>query len=813
MSSTWIEDLRHAMRAVLRKPLFGLTVIVTLGLGIGAATVMYAVLDAVVLRALPYDDPERLVTIAQRDSEADLAPLTINFPTIEQVRTGTSSFERVAAYADAQATLAHEDTARYLTGFRITHGFFATLGVRVALGRDFRPEEDQPDAPRVIILGHGLWQSMFGADPGIVGRSVMLGGIPRTVVGVLPATFRADLFDARANAPDIWVPLRYGPSLPHACRTCNHLRMIARLAPGASLDSARAELSQQASALRAAYAADYPPGMALVAAPAQERVVGPVSGTIWLVFGAVLLLLLVVCVNVGNLLLLRVQGRRAEFALRASLGMGGARLRRMLLVETATLVAIGGTVGIVLAKLAAEALARSGWLDLPRISDLRVDAGTLAVAIGCCALVATAASLAPLLGAARVDPSRDLHAGARTGTTRHGRRARAVSVALQLALACALSFGAVLIGRSFDSLLDTDPGFDPSGVFTLALDVGGQRYAEDAAVVAYQDALLARLRDTPGISSPALTSQLPMGAGFDRAGFHRQHLAIPGNEAPDVDRIAVSPVYFQALRVPLLAGRTFLDSDRVDTPRVALINERAAQLYFPDGNAVGSRIQLGGRNEDQPWSEIVGIVGDFHTSSGLDRPVSAQAFLAQAQVGFRSVGLVLRSSLPEADTYAAVRAASRAIDPGVALFQERSMADRVADTLARRRIALALFSAFAIAALTLCGLGVYAVVAQSVASHTHAIGVQRALGAADTRVLQWLLRQLRMPLVAGLVLGAFASAAWALALRSELFGIGPFDPASGLAVALLMLAMAASACVAPLRRAMRIAPSQALRQE
>ncbi|HUF27741.1 MAG TPA: ADOP family duplicated permease, partial [Gemmatimonadaceae bacterium] len=619
--SRFIADLRHGARVLLRAPLFTAMCIVTLALGIGASSAMVSVVYPVLIRPLAFPDPGRLVMIWERSAEGE--PTTTSFATISDIRRTTRSLSGAAAIGYWTATIAEGGDPERLPGQRVSASFFGVLGIRPALGRDFRPEEDAPGANRVVMLSHGLWQRRFGSDPNVIGRAIPLDGVPHEVVGVLPADF-----DNVLN-PDaqIWRVLGYDAAQPWACRTCRHLRMIARIHEDVTLEAAAAELSALSEALVGEHPREYPAaGVHVVRL--QDEVTRAARPVLLVLLGAVALVLLLAVANVANLQLARALARAREFAIRAALGAGRARIVQQLLAEGLLLAAIGGATGVAVAWLALPLLLVRLPADIPRLGYVRIDGAVLVVAATLTLVLGIAVGLLPALRSSRGAVFGSLRGGDRIGGGH--RLARAGLVSVQVALALVLLAGAGLLARTLSELFARDPGFDPRGLLVLEVQATGPAYADAAVVYDNHDLLRERVAAIPGVASAALTNQLPLGGGFDRYGVRALDKPLDNPAlAPSADRYVVTPEFMRTMRITLRAGRGFTpaDADSAASP-VAIVSAALAARIWPGEMAVGKRVQVGAPTA--PWREVIGVAADIR-HSGLDSEVGHQLYVPERQ--------------------------------------------------------------------------------------------------------------------------------------------------------------------------------------
>jgi len=682
--------------------------------------------------------------------------------------------------------------------------------VTPTLGRTFTEAEDQSARRDVVMLGAAVWQRQYGADPDVIGRKVNVNGRDRTIVGVLPATFHPPFYGNVAMIPEIWLPLGYRTTDPEACRDCMHLQAVGRLKAQVELRAARAELDALAPRLIGAYPQSYPPTARFIVQPLQATLAGGTPTLLWLLFAAAGLVLLIACVDVGNLALVRAQARSAELAVRCALGARRARLAQLLLGESLLVAVAGGALALFVAFACTRVLSRYAGTSLPGLGDLSLDGGALAFAVVLTLAVALLTGLWPALRAAQRGIV--LSAGARSTSDVRAVRAQGVLIVAQIVLAFVLAISAALVLRSFAGLLRVDPGFEPRELTGMNISVVGARYNDAAATVRFYDSLLAAVRAQPGVAAASVVSTLALSGGFDRAGFHVRDRPIPPQQAPEVDRFFASSGYFATMQIPLLRGRDFTDTDRADSPPVAIVSATLAATIWPHEEPIGKQIQLGGRDEGAPWATVVGVAGDVRLY-GLDVAATPQAYLAQSQQPAGSMALLLRSALPAETLAAGVRAAVRGIDSATPVFAVASMEQRIADSLARRRLTLTLFALFALTALLLAAIGIYGVVSHTVAQQTRALGLHKALGASDARIWRWVLGRGARHAALGMLIGIPFALAWGRLLASELVGISQFDPPSFAAAAALLGIVVIAATIGPARRAMRIAPTVALRSE
>lgn len=804
-----LDDFHRALRMLGRAPGFSLLAIAVLALGIGASTAMFSAVDSVLLDSVPYPDADRLVTLWDHGPDGAQQPVT--FGTYRELLARSRSFEAMAVIRPWQPALADADEPERLDGQRVSASYFQVLGVTPAFGPGFDPAMDRPDGRRTAVISDGLWQRRFQADPAVVGREVTLDDQRYTVVGVMPATFD----DVLAPKAEIWTLLQYDPSLPAQGREWgHHLRMVARLGPGVAGVDAEGEITRIAGApiaefVRPSHAA-FERG--LMIETVQDELTRAVKPGLLAALGAVLLLLLIACVNVANLLLVRGAQRGGEFAARVALGAGPGRLIRQLLAENLLLAAFGGGLGLVLAHLSLNALASLAPPGLPGVDSMGVDGTALGIAAAIAGSVGILVGLVPALRASHIGWRSGMNQGLR-GVIGSHRTARNVLVVAEVALAVVLLVSAGLLVRSLDRLFAVDAGFESAQLLTMQVHVSGQRFAAaDASRQFFADALTA-VRSVPGVESAAFTSQLPMSGDLDEYGV--QFEPLPGEASTggfSTLRYAVSPDYFSTMGIPLRAGRALDASDGTDAPLAAVISAALAKRKFADENPLGRRARIGA--PDGPWYTIVGVAGDVRQASLAGGPADA-IYVANKQWRFadQSVSFVVRVRGDAGPLVPAIRAAIWAVDKDRPITRVATMDDLLAASAAERRFASILFVAFGLAALLLAAIGIYGVLSVNVAERSGEIGLRIALGARLPVVLRWVLGQGMTMIAVGIALGLFMASGATRALESLLFGVTPTDATTFVVVALTIGTVALLACLFPLRRAMMVDPAQALRSE
>lgn len=799
------REFRHALRVYGRAPLFAALAVLTLGLGLGALAAIVSVLNPVLLEGAPYPHADRLQMVWGK--ELDGATSNIGWLTFHDIEQRATTLEQVAAMSYWTPILERGESSERLLAQRVSHRFFATLGVRPELGRDFHPEEDHAETRRVVIMSHGLWQRAFGGDRSIVGKTIMLSQRSYTVVGVLPANFESLLNPGGG----LWAPLGYEETDPWACRGCQHLRMIARLKPGVSQEAAAAELDAISTALVRENPTEYA-AVGFIPMPFNRYITRGVRPALLATAGAALLLLLIACVNLTNLILSRAVRRRSEFAVRTALGAGSWPLVRQVLVEAVVLALAGGLLGLALAYAAVRLFIRLAPQGLPRIDQISVNVEVVLFTLALASLCGVLAGLSPARTALRSSVASLLRQGGRT-VAAAGRRVRAVLVVVEVALALVLLMGAGLLVRTMDHLLAVDPGFDPNGLATLELNPVGERFDSVPVVGNYYREMLQEIGRVPGVTAVAATTQLPLSGDFDSWGVHLESRpsANPA-EDPGAFRFSVTPGYLKAMGIPVLRGRDLSTADDERAPPVLLINSAMAAKLFPGQEPLGQRVKTGGT--DGPWRTIVGVVGDVrHQSLDADPELEMYVPAAQASYGESRMALVIRGPRDVSSLLPAVRRAIHTVDPSVAIATVATMDEHIRTRTAVRRFVLEVFKVFAVAAVLLAALGLYGVLSESVAERSREIGIRSALGARRGQLLALVVRQAMVLTLAGMGIGLAGAWFMAGALRSLLFGVSPADPLTAATVAALLLVVALVAATAPAWRAARVDPAVVLREE
>jgi len=811
---TLLQDLRYAIRTLLKQPAFTLVALLTLALGIGANTAIFGIVNAVLLRPLPYHEPDRIVLLWSHWT--NWTKTWLSPPELADYQRQARSLEHVAAFSSTSFNLTAgpgSEPLRVLAA-QVQSGMFAALGATTIAGRVFTADEDRPGHERVVMLTEGLWRSQFGSDPSIVGRTIDLDATPYTVVGVLPAALRLPLDYANRAFTQIWVPLALGPTDPQE-RGNHGLNALGRLTPGVPLSQAQAEIDAITRGFQQQYPNNYDTAFGLTLVPAPLEVFGDVRPALLVLLLAVGAVLLIACANVANLLLARSEGRQKELALRLALGAGRHRIVRQLLTESMLLALVGGVAGVALAYGLTQALVALDPLKIPRVQDIALDGRVLAFTAAVSLVTGLLFGIAPALQSARTDLQSVLKEGGRDSHVATG-WLRRVLVIGEVAASVVLVAAALLLARSFARLLDVNAGFNPAHVLTLRTSLPSATYTDAAAMVKAYTEVGRRLRESPGVLAAGAVTGLPLASTRGDWGIR-----IEGRPSDPRDNLAadwqvVTPGYFEALGTPLRGGRTFTDADRADTLLVIVINETMAKKYWPGVDAIGRRMRMG-RSE---WITVVGVVADIH-HRGLDMQPRPEMYRPHTQFRYGGPEAPAVSTMtwavrtaddPRAATSYA-RAAIHAVDPKLGISDIATMDQVVADSTSDRRLNMLLFALLGSLALALATVGVYGVVAYSVSQRTHEIGVRMAIGAKPGDVVRMMVSEGGRLAVVGVVLGSVAALAGARLIRGLLFEVSATDPLTFAAVAAALLGVALLASYIPARRATRVDPMVALRGE
>lgn len=803
---TFLQDLKYALRVFLKQPAFTLIAMLTLAIGIGANTTIFSVVNSILLRPLPYREPDRLAMVWMNNSRINISEDWHSYPNYEDYRNNTSTFEDIAIFNNRSFNLTGDGEPERVRGAVASSNLFPMLGVSAVMGRTFTSEEDESGKDMVAILSHGLWQRRFAGDPDILGKTIALNGANRTIIGVMPAGFRFPEKDT-----EMWIPVAPSPQMK-TNRNSIWLQAIGRLKPGVTIEQAQADMSGVSD--RIIEANPNQEGYRANIVSYHQQMVGNVKPALLVLLGAVAFVLLIACTNVANLLLSRAAAREREIAIRTAIGASRARLVRQFLTESALLAVIGGGIGVIVAYWGLDALVALAPRDVPRLDQVRIDGRVLGFSLGISLVTGILFGLVPALHASKANLNESLKEGGRGTTTGiQGRKVRNSLVIIEVATALVLLIGAGLMIRSFMHLQKVDLGFNPDNLLTARVQLAGTKYRDDQAAVGFYKQLTERIEQMPNVEgagaiSTIFLSKTPNSSNFNIEGRPQP----PPTEQVEVPIDIVNQSFFTVMGVPLIRGRFFEERDGPNAPQVIIINETMARRFWPNEDAVGKRMKFASPESDDPWIEIVGVVGDVRRT-GFDAEVRPETFLPHAQAPARGLMMVIRTDSDPAKLTGAFRAAVRELDPNQPVFEVTTMDATLGEMMAQRRLNMILFGIFAAAALLLASVGIYGIISHNVTERTHELGVRMALGASRGDVLRLVLKQGMM--LSGLGIGIGLAGAFALTrvMSSLLYGISSTDPITFVAIALILGIVALAACLIPARRATKVDPMIALRYE
>ena len=814
METLW-QDLRYGWRGLQKKPGFTLIAIITLALGIGANTAIFSIINTVLLKPLPYAESERLVKVFGNFVLLNTSNMRLSVPEYLDFKQQTQSFAACGVFDSGSANLSPQgggEPERVERGW-LTPEMFAVLQVSPVLGRVFAPEEAREGGDDIVLLSHGLWQRRYAGQADVIGQKLVINGQNHTIIGVMPSDFA---FPAKA---EIWKPLWFPKEqYDQQRRGARGLEVLARLKPTVSMTQAQAELDRLSAQLTEQYPQNYRAERRyrMTIVPLLDDVVGEVKSGLLVLLGAVGFVLLIACANVANLLLARAATRRQEMAVRLALGAGRVRLVRQLLTESVLLAVMGGVAGWLVAVWGVRLLLRFAPENLPRLGEVNLDSRVLAFTALASLLTGVVFGLAPALQAARADVNDALREGGRGGASAQRQRLRHAFVVAEIALALVLLTGAGLALKSFWHLQAIDPGFNPDGVLTTRLLLPFETYPQGPQRAAFYRQVLERIKALPGVASVSAVSRIPMVPGNNSGSMSGENSAVGPNDQPvETEMRWATPDYFQTLGISLLQGRSFTDADVEGTLPVVIVDESFARRFYPNESPLGKRIKRGNLNSTRPWHTIIGVVRPVR-SQRLDAISLPQAYFAiyQDPTATFNMSLAVRATAGDPASLAqSVRAAVLTVDRNQPVYDVKPLPQIVADSIALRRLALLLLSVFAVVAVLLSAVGIYGVMAYSVAQRTHEIGIRMALGAETRDVLRLVLRQGLVLTGVGIGLGWLAALGLTRLMQSLLYGVSPTDLLTFGSVALLLVGVALAACYLPARRAAKVDPMVALRYE
>jgi predicted permease len=821
---TLLHDLRYGFRQVVKSPGFAIIAILTLALGIGANTTIFSVVNGVLLNPLPYPQANRLVVLFHH--KPNFVNGSISYLNFLDWQRDNRSFEAMAAYRFGSAKLTGSGEPENLTGRMVSAGFFEILGVNPLLGRTFSAGEDQLGANPTVMISEGLWKRKFASNPNIIGQAIVLDGIPHTIVGIIPASFQ--LSQQNFHPSDIYTPVgNYSDPHFRERQAAWGLDAIARLKPGVTLAQAAQDMERVNRGLEAAYP-DVDAGIKTTIVPMKEQIVGDVQSVLWVLMGAVLFVLLIACVNVANLQLARATAREREFAVRVALGAGQSRLIRQMLTESLALSAIGGALGLLLAYWGAKGAVAAIPDMLPRAENVGLDGRVLLFTLLVSLLAGIVFGLAPALRISRTDVNSTLNQSGRSLVGAHA-RAQSVFVTLEMAMALVLLVGAGLTIRTLMQLWNVSPGFNPTGVifFNVAPSKSLSRQSPDAIRAALRQ-MKATIRAVPGVENASFDwGAIPM-FGDDEEPFWADGMTRSPRvaDAPSALRYAVNPEYLKLMHIPLLEGRWFSDADNEHSSRVIVVDESFAQHYFPGQNPIGKHIYFPPESTDgERTDEIVGVVGhvkQFGLAPDKSNIVEGEYYEPFAQLQDKMMPMIgdgvsafvrVREGVSAESVFPGIQHALRQFDSEMVVADMQPMQQVVADSIARQRFAMMLFSIFAAGALLLAAIGIYGVLSYIVGQRTREVGIRMALGAQKGDVVRTVLRDGAGMTLPGVGIGLVAALGLTRLMSAMLFGVQPTDVITFASVAVLLCVVALLACYVPARRAAALDPMQALRAD
>jgi putative ABC transport system permease protein len=821
--STLINDLRFAFRQLRKTPGFAFVAVLTLALGIGANTAIFSVVNAVLLKPLPFPRAEQLVALGSidtRENHAKAELSSLSYPDFFDLRDQNRTIAKMALYHDRAFALSEQEGARSVRGLKTSAQFFDVIGIQPIIGRGFAAEDDQAGGGPggfKIVLGHDFWKQQFGGDTNVLGRTVQLDRRPYTVIGVAPAGFQ---FPIQSEPLEFYVTIAEdaatadGSKAATEQRGAHMMQAVARLKPGFSVAQADADLA----AIMAALANKYPDSNTHFGAavkPLREEMIGDVRTGLYVLFGAVVCVLLIANANVANLLLARASVRAKEMAVRAAMGASRARIIRQLLTEALLLAGIGGFLGLVIAQWGTEALIKAVPQNIPRLGTIQLDATVLLFTVGVSLVTGVIFGLVPAWQASRVDLNTSLKAGGRGSGSEHKARLRSALVIAEVALALILLICAGLLIQTFARLGHVPLGLRTDRLFTARIGLPDIAYPKNEDVIAFYDRLLPRIRSIPGVEGASTIVPLPLSGSNMVTSFDIEERPLPEGQRATAPVRIIATDYFKTMGIPLRAGRVFGENDQLNSAPVVIVNERFASKYFPGQNVVGKRIKPGFAADDsgEKMREIVGVVGNVKHLS-LRNEDSPEMYLPRTQIPMGTASLVVRTSISDAGAItSAVRNELAAVDRNIPLISVRVFDEYLSRSLARPRFNALLLSIFAGTALVLTAIGIYGVMAYSVAQRTNEIGIRIALGAAHSAIFRLVVGQAMTLVAISLGIGLVGAFAATRLLSSLLFGVGAWDPVTFGLIVFLISVVAFLAAWLPARRATRVDPMVALRAE
>jgi putative ABC transport system permease protein len=804
METLW-QDVRYGFRMLWKNPGFTLVAVLALALGIGANSTIFSFVNGILLRPLPYQQPERLVLLDEISTKENARSIGVSFPNFLDWREQNRVFEEIAAYVENSYTLVGGGEPEQVKGASVSSGLFEVVGVAPMMGRTIRPEEDRPDADTVVILSHGLWQRRFGAARDIIGQTISINNRSRTVIGVMPPGFQFP------EVADLWLPLALDTK--RWTRNDHGLSAIARLKQGVTLAQAQDEMVSVAHRIEEQNPVTNE-GLSVNVHNLREGLVGDYRRALMILLGVVGFVLLIACANVANLLLARASVRQKEMSIRAALGASRWRIVRQLVTESLLLSVMGGVLGLLLALWGLDLLLAAIPIEIPFWMKFNLDGRVLGFTVAVSLLTGIVFGSVPALQASKIDLNEALKEGGRSAAAGAGRRRlRSLLVVVEVALSLVLLVGAGLMMRSFLRLRQVDPGVDPKNVLTMTVSLPRAKYTEPEKQVAFFQQLLERTNALPGVETAGAVSNLPLsGSLWGRSLTVEGRPVLPVGQAPMINHCVTTPNYFRSMGIRLLAGRDFAPPDTKDAPRVTVIDERLAREFWPGESPLGKRIRFGPPEANEPWHTIVGVVGEVRHER-LEMATRKSIYVPHSQIPDRQMVLTIRTATDPMSLAAAVRGQVKELDPDQPVSDVRPMSEVISRSVWQPRLYAILFGIFAAVALVLATVGIYGVMAYSVTQRTHEIGIRMALGAQSSDVLKMVLGHGLLLALTGVVIGLGAAFALTRLMASLLFNVSATDPITFTLIALLLMLVALVACLVPARKAMKVDPMVALRYE
>ena len=813
-----LHDVRYGIRMLLKQPGFTAVAVITLALGIGANTAIFSVVNGLLLRPLPYANSDRLAIIWTHSPGANVAQ---DWPSPGQyvaIKSQTSVFEDIAITQGGNSNLTGLGAPEQVGAVATSSVLFPLLGVKPAIGRAFLSEEDGPGKPKAAILCYGFWQRRFGGDPAAIGKSLTIDGDSYAVVGIMPADFVLSYevmpTVGTMSQADVLVTLPFDAEGLSQQGDENY-NILARLKPGVTIAQAQAELDGVVSSLERQFPQRYPASrrFSFSVTPLLEQVVGDVRPALLILLGAVACVLLIACANVANLLLARAATREKEIAIRTAIGAGRGRLVRQLLTESVLLATVGGATGLLLAVWTLDGLRWLSPSSIPRLQSITIDGWVLAFTFTVALLTGILFGLAPALRASRVNLNETLKEGGRSLVASGNHRLRSALVVTEVALSLVLLIGAGLLIRSFTRVQQVEPGFSPHNILSMRLSVEGTAYEKMPKRLVFYEQLWDRIRQLPGVESAGGVSVLPLSGSLSWGSISIEgYVPEAGQSMIQADRRFATVGYFETMKIPLIAGRFFSELDTPDSLKVAIVDENLARTYWPGDDPLGKRLKAGSPDSKNPWLTVVGVVATVKQYA-LDSDSRVTFYTPHKQSPAGTLYAIVRTSTDQRGTAASVAGVAREMDPNVPIYDVKIMAERLSESLARRRFAMLALGVFALIAMVLAAVGIYGVMSYSVTQRTREIGIRMALGAQTKGVLTLIVGQGMLMAGVGVAIGLAGALAATRVMASLLFGVTATDPVTFVGIGLFMAAVAFFACYFPARRATKVDPMVALRHE